>query len=331
MYAIFSGYVAQLDAKFHKFIEKSYAQSTMQNFKSIWTKFIQFHIDNNLAIFPPFEINIRRYFIHLTNTCSAYGTLANYSSAIKLFYQVHGYQVYMSDIHMQLLMKAAKRQMSSQSKPKAPIEIPHLKFIMQNTDNNDPSQQMFLAAIMVAFFGCLRRSNVVPPSDLLFDSSKHLTRAAIKILPDSLVLVLPWTKTLQDASDVFTVVIAKPQSSPIDPVHIYTQFAINHPVLANDPAFSFYSNGRRSILTQSTLSKKLKHFLTSMGVAADAYGTHSLRRGGVTLMYASSVAPDMIRAHGTWKGCSYQKYISLSHRQKKQPTMAMYNSINAAW
>ena len=321
-------YVKYLDQEFYKSITDAYAPSTIKNFKSIWIRFITFHNQNKLQLFPPWEINIRRYFTHLTKTCSAYGSILNYSSAIKLFYNLNGYEVTMSDIHMQLLLKAAKRNKSASSKPKAPIEVPHLLFIVSNANYMDACQFSFVAAVLIAFFGCLRRSNVVPPSEAGFDPSKHLTRSSITIHSDSIILALPWTKTLQNRDQIFTITIAKPQDCIIDPVAMYVSFITKYPAQPLDPAFCFYKDGARVVLTQPALARRLKAALSRMGVPAAAYGTHSLRRGGTSLMYSGGIPAHLLRAHGTWKGASYQRYIELNHRQKKAPTLAMYTAIN---
>ena len=267
--------------------------------------------------------------MHLYNSNIVYGSFCNITSAIKLFYKLNGFELLMSDIHVQLLMKAAKRNLSASSKPKAPIEVPHLLYIISHANYKDPQQHAFVAAVLTAFFGCLRRSNTVPPSASAFNPAKHLTRRAVVFQHDAIVLTLPWTKTLQDQRDIFTVTIAKSSDCVIDPVGIIQTFITTYPAQPLDPAFSYYVDGVRHMLTQSMLDRLLKSNLQAMGVPAAAYGSHSLRRGGTTLIYSSNVAPELIRAHGTWKSMSYTKYIHLSHKQKKLPTQSMYRSINA--
>ena len=267
--------------------------------------------------------------MHLYRSQITYGSLCNIASAIKLFYALNGYELLMSDIHVQLLMKAAKRNLSSTSKPKAPLEVPHLLHIISTANYQDPQNHAFVAAVVTAFFACLRRSNTVPPSQATFDPAKHLTRQAVVFASDSIILTLPWTKTLQDKKDIFTITIAKPQQCIIDPVAIIKNFMSQYPALPSDPAFSYYVRGARQMLTQSMLDRLLKASLASMGVPVSAYSSHSIRRGGTTLMYQGNVAPELLRAHGTWSSMSYTRYISLSHKQRKIPTQCMYSAINS--
>lgn len=245
-----------------------------------------------------------------------------------MFYKLNGYDLLLSDIHIQLLMKAAKRDLSAESKPKAPIEVPHLLHIITNANYNEPLEYAFVAAAVTAFFACLRRSNTVPPSAAAFDPKKHLTRQSIVFKQDAIVITLPWTKTLQNQDDIFTVTIAKPSQCVIDPVHILSSFFSAYPALPSDPAFSYYVNGKRFMLIQTALSKILKAKLTKMGVPAAAYSSHSLRRGGCSLMYMANVPAELLKAHGTWKSMCYLRYIALSHKQKKKPTLSMYQTIN---
>ena len=53
----------------------------------------------------------------------------------------------------------------------------------------------------------------------------------------------------------------------------------------------------------------LKRRLSAIGLNAQLYGFHSLRRGGTTAMFAAGVPETMIQSHGRWASLTYKQYL----------------------
>ena len=312
-------------------LKSAYADSTMSNFKYQVTEYFNFALSNGCQIFPPVPMNIARYLTSCSQKVTAYGTIQNKLSAVKKLYNLCGYKIDVSDPIIDLLIRACKRDMSSDSKPKAPIEPGHLILISHMLEPGNIHHKLFYNALLIQFFGCLRKSNLLPPSIRGFSVFKQLTRGDIHLVPGGLVLTLPWSKTLQNADDVMTIAIAQVQGSIIDPVSHYTNFITQFPMPAKMPAFSLAAGGKVYVLTQNNYIDYLKHFLDRLGLPSSAYGSHSVRRGGTTTMFHSGVGHKLIKSHGGWKSNCYERYISVNNSDKLIPTTKMLHYINSRY
>ena len=255
----------------------------------------------------------------------------NKLSSVKKLYNLCGYKVDVSDPIIDLLLRTCKREMSSVSKPKAPIEPGHIILISHMIDPSDIYHKLFYTAHLIQFFGCLRKSNLLPPSVRGFSVIKQLTHGDLHVLPDGIIIMLPWTKTLQNSDDVMTIAIAKVEGSVIDPVSHYQNFITQFPMPSRMPAFSLTAGGKVFVLTQNNYIDYLKHFLERLGLPASAYGSHSVCRGGTTTMFHSGVGHKLIKSHGEWRSSCYECYISVNNSDKLIPTTKMLNHINSVY
>ncbi|CAL4058770.1 unnamed protein product [Meganyctiphanes norvegica] len=92
-------------------------------------------------------------------------------------------------------MKGLKAQLSRPVRQRLPITIEHLLKFYSMLNLGDPKQLAGWRAMLLAFFGCFRLSNLVPLSKSKFDHLKQLKRNYI-VLDKGLVLVYyKWSKT----------------------------------------------------------------------------------------------------------------------------------------
>ena len=325
---VFSDYVGQLDQQYNGFIAHAYADSTSKNFLSSWTRYIDFLSAHRLQMYPPCYVNISRYLMHFSNKVGSYGTIANTISAIKKFYSLSGFTISLDHPLIDMFLKAAKRTKSSMSKPKSPLLIEQLLLIKNIVNYQDKFHHAFIVALVFQFFSCIRKSNLLPTSMYNFKMSMCLKRKDIVYVDGSLVVLLPWTKTLQNSDDIFTIVIAKSETILFDPVSMYMDFVHKFPVPhQNCPAFSFKHQGKIVSLSQSMYINHLKSYLTAIGVHPHTYSSHSVRRGGTSYQFLSGCPVQLIKSHGTWKSAAYQKYLTFNFNQKQLPTQLMFQNI----
>ena len=309
-------------------IQSAFAESTKNNFKYQVTEFVNFCLAHMLPIFPPSPMNVARYLTSCSIKVTAYGTIMNKLSSVKKFYQLTGHILDVSSPIIDLLTRACKRDMSSSSKPKAPLEPGHLILINHMIDPSDVNHRLFQCALLIQFFTCIRKSNLLPPSIRGFSVKRQLTRGDIHLLPTSLLLTFPWTKTLQNSEDIFTLSIAQVPDSILDPVSLYKTFVRDFPLPANMPAFSLQNGTKLLVLTQQNYIDMLKHFLTRLGLPAESYSSHSVRRSGTTTLWQSGASQELIKAHGGWKSGCYERYIAVGQKHKLIPTTKMLHHIN---
>ena len=94
----------------------------------------------------------------------------------------------MSVIALDLLLKACKRQLSSTSKPKAPLEPGHIMLITQRLDQSDPINRLFYVALVTQFFTCVRIRNLLPTSTRTFSLFRHLSRGDFNFTNDAIIV-----------------------------------------------------------------------------------------------------------------------------------------------
>ena len=118
-------------------INDAYAPSTMNNFQRQVINFVQFCDTHGLPVVPPHPRNVGLYLCQAADKNMVYGTIANKLSALVKMYKLCGLTLDVSDPALELFMKACKRQLSSKSKPKAPLEPGHIILISQTCDQSD--------------------------------------------------------------------------------------------------------------------------------------------------------------------------------------------------
>ena len=310
-------------------IVSAFAQSTADNFKYQVNHLVEFYHKHHLPLFPPAPMNVARYLTVCASKSMTYGTIQNKLSAVNKFYRLCEHKLDTSHPALDLLMRACKRDLSSESKPKAPIEPGHIILIRTFCDQSDLTNRLFFVALTTQFFTCFRKSNLLPPSLNTFSPFKHLTRGDIIRCGPNLVFTVPWSKTLQSKEDVMTVLLAAAPGAILDPVAIITSFIQDFPLpKSTSPAFSLYDGHKLIVLTQQVYIRLLKHHLSVLGLPPDAYSSHSVRRGGTTCLWQAGAKPQMIKMHGGWKSNCYQRYIDPNFSERLQPSRLMVSYIH---
>ena len=62
-------------------------------------------------------------------------------------------------------------------------------------------------------------------------------------------------------------------------------------------------------LKSSFVLKVVKQLMAAIGEDADEFGTHSLRIGGATALFAKGATPTVIRTMGRWSSDCYRLYV----------------------
>ena len=309
-------------------VSNAYAAGTVKNHKCQWNRYLNFCIQNRLQVFPPSSQNIIRFYTYLTDKLSAFSSLQNYQSSINIFYRVYGFHVDTESILFKFLNMSAKKCLSTMPVTKRPLDPEHLLAIINHTDQQNPFQVCFMNALTIGFFALLRRSNICPPSPKEFDCEKHLTRGDVRIQDDGVIVQLKWSKTNQHNSKVFEIPIANSGHQVLDPPRMFRDFNSKFPVHDHDPCFSFYYCGHLYILTQRDLASMVTTSLENVGVASQGITTHSIRKGGATLLTRSGVKVPALKEHGTWLSDAYLGYVHFNLADKFKVTQQAYKFLN---
>ena len=211
------------------------APGTTRNLKTQIRTYLTFCIYAGLQYLPIGQQDIIRYITFLSHSFRSWTTVPNYLNGVRFYHAQHGFTfTHMSDHHVALTLRGVKKRLSSIPHQTLPI-TPHILHSIHNQLNlSDTSHLSFWAACLTAFFGFLRKSNVVPPSRSTFHPSCHLSRSSFAFRPDgSILLTINWSKTIQFHQRSLSIPFNPIPGSPLCPVTALTRMfkAVPAPLL----------------------------------------------------------------------------------------------------
>ena len=92
------------------------------------------------------------------------------------------------------------------------------------------------------------------------------------------------------------------------------------PAPQGGPMFRDPASGKP--LTYEFMHSIIKRLMNAIGEDPDEFGTHSLRIGGATAMFAAGATPTVIRTMGRWSSDCYRLYVRACYEQSMAWTAA---------
>ena len=167
---------------------------------------------------------------------------------------------------------------------------------------------MYKAVYLLAFFSFLRLSNLVPHSLHSFDYLKHLTQDDVFFRDRSAVILVKWTKTMQNKDQIKLITIPK-LNNLLCPVGALQEVLRLVPRRKNAPLFQILDNSAWIPLTDTRVRRHLHSILTVLGMQASGFTFHSFRRSGATFAFQNNVSLQNIKHHGTWSTECVWRYV----------------------
>ena len=159
------------------------------------------------------------------------------------------------------------------------------------------------------FFSFLRLSNVLPHSIAKFDHTRQLARADVIFGTSGAVLLIKWSKTMQNRRDFVTISLPDLAGSHLCPVMALKVMFQRFPGSENSPVFVIPRPTGLVPLTDSVACKHLKDICRSLGLDIPLT-FHDFRRGGAAWAFQHGVPLEHIMKHGTWKSDPIWTYLS---------------------
>ena len=210
-------------------------------------------------------------------------------------------------------LKGLKAQLSRPVHQKLPVSVSHLIEFHGALDLSSAKHLSCWVAMLLAFFGCLRLSNLVPVAQSAFDPLKHLKRDDI-LFSDGVVLVFfKWSKTNQNANRISWIPII-PVSDPRFNVEVYIKKLLKD-VKAPKSA-SLFSYDKNKFHTRNTLVKLLGSCVSKAGLAPADYSWHSFRRGAAVFAFELGLADSAVQLLGDWSSSAFKNYLEFSFLNK---------------
>ena len=210
-------------------------------------------------------------------------------------------------------MKGLKAQLSRPVRQKLPFSVEHLLKFYNILDLSDTKQLAGWCAMLVAFFGCFRLSNLVPLSQGTFDPLKQLKRNDIKFEKNLALIYYKWSKTNQNSSKVAWVPIGKVADERFNINKFFKILFANVKVDSDAPLFSFNNKQHHS---RYTLTKLLDKCVFEAGLSLSDYSWHSFRRRAAVFAFELGLADSAVQLLGDWSSSAFKNYLEFAFLKK---------------
>ena len=210
-------------------------------------------------------------------------------------------------------LKGLKAQLSRPVRQMLPFSIDHLCKFYLCLDFSEVSHLSCWCAMLLAFFGCFRLSNLVPGSKSKYDKFKQLSRDDIKFENDIVLIYYKWSKTNQNCNRVAWIPICRVKDERFD-VKIYLKLLLDVVKAPKEaPLFSFRKN---KFHTRNTLVKLLDMCVFDSGLNIGNYSWHSFRRGSAVFAFELGIADTAVQRLGNWSSMAFKHYLEFAFLKK---------------
>jgi hypothetical protein len=220
-------------------------------------------------------------------------------------------------------LRAIKRKRGAQKRPRLPVTVSLLAAIKEFLDLTNHDHRVVWAALVLGVFGLLRLGELLPDRQPLRDQdfvarSNQLTEMllrASKTDPFRLGCQIKFFRT----------------GTPVDPVAALESMQSLRPVGigGKDLLTATFTLSTGKVLTRTLLTQFLRALVAKveykykLGLNAQHFAGHSLRRGGATSLALRGVPADIIRVLGRWRSLCYRLYIDMSTEALRQSVARM--------
>ena len=297
--------------------ERALAQGSWQNRVSHLRSYISFTIFFNVEDFPLHLGVLIRFISLLSRGPGSYDSACNMISSLKYFTEfLDPPSVKLFDsVYVSASLKGLKALLDRPARQKLPLSIKHLCLFYNYLDLSSMVHLSCWCAMLLAFFGCFRLSNLVPLSKGKFDPFKHLIRDDLVFEKDMILIFYKWSKTNQHCRKVSWIPIFSVSDHRFD-IKSHFMILFKHVnVSRNSPLFSYSESefhSRHSLV--SLLDKCLFH----SGLKPSDFSWHSFRRGSAMFAFELGIADSAVQLLGDWSSMAFKRYLEYTFVRKSE-------------
>ncbi|KAI8490894.1 hypothetical protein Bbelb_313130 [Branchiostoma belcheri] len=181
--------LAALDRAVDGAKQSAFAEGTYKNLKTQWRAYLLVCEHFRLTALPAETRTLARYAQFLSRSLKSHtSTCQRLRLTVRLLHLFQGLTPPPAGaFDLRLVLSSLQRHSTHVPQQKLPITPAILLQIHGHLDVTRPLHASLWAAFCVAFFGLLRKSNLVPKSSAAFDTDKHLTRQSFHASEGGLV------------------------------------------------------------------------------------------------------------------------------------------------
>ena len=210
-------------------------------------------------------------------------------------------------------VKGLKAQLSRPVRQKLPFSVVHLAKFYYLLDLFDTKHLACWCAMLVAFFGCFRLSNLVPSSKKNYDPLKQLKRSDIRFDKDFVLVFYKWSKTNQNADKVGWIPICSVSDTRFN-IKFYLQKLFDIVKAPKDAPLFTYCN--KVFHTKFSLIRLLDQCVFEAGLPVSDYSWHSFRRGSAVFASELGLDDTAVQLLGDWSSPAFKQYLEFAFVRK---------------
>jgi hypothetical protein len=254
----------------------AFAQSTMKTYKCQTNCYLNFCLDYGLSPVPASQSTLCCYVAFLGNRLSP-SSIKGYLNAVRLLHLEGGFSnPLIENWELNRIQRGILRQKGTPPSQKLPITVPILLDIFR-TLTNSPADRAFWAACLVAYYGLLRKSTLLPSSPELIAGKFIACSDVVDLDLSSFLLRIRLSKTNQFGQRVLTLHYVK--CGDVCPVRaLLTHFGMSK-LPGSRPLFNFLEQGVEKHFSHAYFMSQLRVSLRKSGNNAVDISCHSFRRG----------------------------------------------------
>ena len=293
-----------LASKMNSRIKNAYAPRTWKEYKRMFLAFLTFCTFIKIDIALAQVVHITLFMEFLGRNQFTVSAIRNYLAGIVMYHKWLGLS-YEKFYHCRITFMLRALDKSIYKKPifKGVFEVEDIRNILQRC-HTYPFAQIYKTLYIFAFLGFLRISNLVPTSRNTFNIMKHLCRGDVLINEKNVIIVIKWSKTLQNSQEGSYIILPRLKDQQMCPAKKFQMLEKLHPLSTDSPCFA----SKIFIATERTVRQHLKAILIDLQFNTDQFSFHKFRKSGAILADKLNVELNDIKRHGTWRSNAVQLY-----------------------
>ena len=290
--------------------------TTKRQYARMWLDFQPFKVATRLLHHQVDVFIILSFMEYLFQNIQSHNNMANYMAALRAYHILHGLNTKpFRDECLALYLKSLRIQAPLAPSRRSLVDVQLLTKIIQTCDLFTFSVIFNPLYLLCFFFSFLCLSSIFPHSVATFDHTRQLTRADYIFIADGAVLLIKWSKTLQNRMDIVTIPIPLLGNTPLCPIVALNRMIQLYPVSDNEPLFVVpIAQGlvpQGLVLTDSVARKHLKDISLHLGLSK-MLTFHDFSQAGASWAFQNGVPLEHIMKHATWKSDAIWTYLSSS-------------------
>ena len=179
---------------------------------------------------------------------------------------------------------------------------------------NNIQNQTLWTAILIGFFGFMRKANYTVEKAEYFDSDMDLTNGKLIKRNRRYGLRLSRTKTIQFGQRKLTIMLPRLDDEICPVLAIRKLQRMKRSTGKYEPLL--VTDAQNKPMTKNWFERRFKALLKEIGINDKLYSPHSLRRGGATFALECGLDPVCIKLQGDWVSDAWMLYAWMSERLK---------------